>query len=64
MKSQIMGMHNTEVAKKLIETYELPITQEEYFEKQLEQMLKLMPNAKLMPGNQNITLKYFYFYRY
>lgn len=52
VKSQMMGLHGTEVAKALIEIYELPITPEEYIKLALEQMSIVMPNAQLIPGNK------------
>lgn len=46
-----MGKHGNEVAQLIVDTYELPITPEEYIEKAIEQIQMLMPNAKLLPGN-------------
>lgn len=46
-----MGLHGTEVAKFIVEYYELPYSPEEYIQLAIEQMKIVMPNAKLLPGN-------------
>lgn len=51
VKESLMGMQNYEVACRIVEAYELPITPEEYLELALEQYNILFPNAQLMPGN-------------
>lgn len=50
-KSSVMGMQGYEVATKLVEIYELPMTPDQYLELAKEQYDKLMPTAVLMPGN-------------
>lgn len=50
IKSQMMGLHGTEVAQSLVEIYNLPITPEEYIERALIVMKTIMPDAKLMAG--------------
>lgn len=47
-----MGLHGTEVAKFIVETYELPMTPEEYIEKAIVQIKLLMSSAKLLPGKK------------
>lgn len=51
VKRQIMGLTGVEVAEKIVELLDLPITPEEYIEKTIEQYKAVMPNANLMPGN-------------
>lgn len=61
VKSHIMGFHSVEAANFIIQTYDLPMTQEEYLQKLFEKMNIMMPQANLMPGNDNVQLKYFLF---
>lgn len=56
-----MGLTGVEVAKKLIELLDLPLTWEEYFRLAHEQYKTLMPSAQLMPGMFDINVGFDYF---
>lgn len=51
VKQEVMGLQREEVAKRLIEIYELDMTPEEYNEKMDEQIDMLMGDSKLLEGN-------------
>lgn len=53
---QLMGLHGHEMAKKLVEIYELPLSPSEYYSLALKQYSALMPSCELMPGNYSIFL--------
>lgn len=60
-----MGLQREEVSKKIVEIYEIPLTWEEYMNRQQEQIEILMQNAQLLPGNwstANIWLTFFLFF--
>ncbi|XP_022224077.1 probable pseudouridine-5'-phosphatase isoform X1 [Drosophila obscura] len=50
VKEQLMGLQTRQVAEFMVNTYELPITWEEYAKQQRDNALTLMGNAQLMPG--------------
>lgn len=50
VKQQLMGLQTQQVAEFIVKTYDLPITWEEYAQRQLENTRTLMRDAKLMPG--------------
>lgn len=45
-----MGYHSMEVAKKIVEIYELPMTPEEYADLTHKLLREIMINAELLPG--------------
>lgn len=51
VKQTLMGLQREEVSKKIVEIYDIPLTWEEYMNRQQEQIEILMQNAQLMPGN-------------
>lgn len=55
VKSTLMGLHRNEVAKKIVEIYDLPITWEQYITESHELLCALMKDADLLPGKN-----YFY----
>lgn len=46
-----MGLQREEVSKKIVDIYEIPLTWEEYMDRQQAQIEVLMQNAQLLPGN-------------
>lgn len=51
VKQNLMGLQREEVSKKIVDIYEIPLTWEEYMNRQQEQIEVLMQNAQLLPGN-------------
>lgn len=51
VKEKVMGLQREAVARRLIEIYELPITDQEWIDKMQDCIETLMLNCKLMPGN-------------
>lgn len=45
-----MGLQTCEFSKVIIDTYNLPLTWQEYSQLQKEKAKKLMANVQLMPG--------------
>lgn len=60
-----MGLQREEVAKRIVEIYELPITWEEYLEQSHAECIRLMKDSNLLPGkkifNSNLTNLSFFF---
>ncbi|KAB0797507.1 hypothetical protein PPYR_08500 [Photinus pyralis] len=54
VKSQVMGLTGEEAARKLVKLLDLPITWKEYYLLAQQQYQLLMPNAKFMPGAENL----------
>ncbi|XP_056645377.1 pseudouridine-5'-phosphatase-like isoform X1 [Diorhabda carinulata] len=50
VKTQMMGLHGSEMAKRIVDVYELPLTPEEYYSQAMEQYKIIMPQCQLMPG--------------
>lgn len=50
VKTQMMGLHGSEMAKRIVDIYELPLTPEEYYRQAMEQYKIIMPECQLMPG--------------
>lgn len=55
VKASVMGMQSHEMAQRLVDVYELPMTPEEYLELARQQYEILMPTAALLPGNCPVT---------
>lgn len=51
VKTQVMGLIGTDVAEKIVELLELPITPDEYYKLAHEQYDIILPQAELMKGN-------------
>lgn len=51
VKQTLMGLQREEVSKKIVDIYEIPLTWEEYMDRQQAQIEVLMQNAQLLPGN-------------
>lgn len=51
VKAQVMGLTGTEVAEKIVELLQLPITPAEYYKLAHEQYDIVLPEAELMKGN-------------
>lgn len=50
VKSTLMGLQREEVAKRITEIYNLPITWQEYLEQSHAECVRLMINSPLLPG--------------
>ncbi|XP_033760402.1 pseudouridine-5'-phosphatase-like [Pecten maximus] len=55
VKRKIMGKKETEVAKILIDEFELPITTEEFLQEDRKQQAVLLPNVELLPGAEKLV---------
>lgn len=61
-----MGLQRDEVAKMIVEIYELPITWQEYVDAAIIQQDILMKTAELLPGKlkRKNLIYFFIIYRY
>lgn len=50
VKSELMGLQREEVAKRLCDIYDLPITPEEYMDLAQIQIENIMKDCNLLPG--------------
>lgn len=66
VKSTLMGLQRDEVAKMIVEIYDLPITWQEYVNAAIIQQDILMKTAQLLPGNRKRKnlIYFFIIYRY
>ena len=55
VKMSLMGLQNQQVSEIVVNTYNLPMTWEEYSKLQKERAEILMPHCKLMPGKADST---------
>uniref|UniRef100_A0A0A1WZV0 Probable pseudouridine-5'-monophosphatase n=1 Tax=Zeugodacus cucurbitae TaxID=28588 RepID=A0A0A1WZV0_ZEUCU len=54
VKVSVMGLQTQQVAEAIVDAYKLPISWEEYAQKQRDRTEILMTEAELMPGNTQI----------
>ncbi|XP_037957277.1 probable pseudouridine-5'-phosphatase isoform X2 [Teleopsis dalmanni] len=54
VKMKVMGLHSLEVGRIIVDTYNLPITPEEYTNRQRAATEKNMQDAELMPGAERL----------
>lgn len=54
MKVSMMGTQSMETARRMIDTFKLNVTPEEYYEKHKELSKKIMPTAELLPGVERL----------
>uniref|UniRef100_A0A336MLB5 CSON002811 protein n=1 Tax=Culicoides sonorensis TaxID=179676 RepID=A0A336MLB5_CULSO len=54
VKQTLMGLQREEVSKRIVEIYDIPLTWEEYMNRQQEQIEILMQNAQLLPGAERL----------
>lgn len=50
VKVTLMGLQGIEVAKRIVDIYELPMTPEEYRDLSIKIGYELMANAEMLPG--------------
>ncbi|XP_023028960.1 pseudouridine-5'-phosphatase isoform X1 [Leptinotarsa decemlineata] len=55
IKAQMMGLKGTEVAEKIVEMLDLPITPEEYYKLAHDEYNIIMPDTQLMPGAEQLV---------
>ncbi|KAG4065290.1 hypothetical protein HA402_012732 [Bradysia odoriphaga] len=54
MKVSMMGCQSLELARRIIEIFQLNVTPEEYHEKHVQLGQKIMPTAELLPGVERL----------
>ncbi|KAG5878898.1 hypothetical protein JTB14_023557 [Gonioctena quinquepunctata] len=55
IKAQMMGLHGQEMAEKIVQMLELPLTPEKYYKLALEEYSIIMRETHLMPGAEKLV---------